>query len=173
MPMTIRHLKIFVAVNDCGGMSAAARKLYVAQPTISQAIAELEKYYGRCLFERFGKKLYITDDGKELLLYARHLLDLFEKMEREFKGNAKINKIVVGATLTIGETIMPEMVKAFKEFKPSIKCEIIIKNTCDIEKMLLASELDCAIVEGALSSQELLCQRLKTDDVILACGKTH
>ena len=55
--MTIRHLNIFVAVADYGSMSAAATHLYLSQPTVSQAIRELEKHYNVLLFERLGKKL--------------------------------------------------------------------------------------------------------------------
>ncbi len=55
--MTIRHLTIFVAVADHGSMSAAAASLYLSQPTISQAIRELEKHYNGLLFERLGKNL--------------------------------------------------------------------------------------------------------------------
>ena len=54
--MTIRHLTIFVAVADQGSMSAAAAHLYLSQPTVSQAIRELEKHYNGLLFERLGKK---------------------------------------------------------------------------------------------------------------------
>lgn len=61
--MTIRHLNIFVAVADYGSMSAAARHLYLSQPTVSQAIRELEKHYNGLLFERLGKKLYLTERG--------------------------------------------------------------------------------------------------------------
>lgn len=53
--MTIRHLTIFVAVADQGSMSAAAAHLYLSQPTVSQAIRELEKHYNGLLFERLGK----------------------------------------------------------------------------------------------------------------------
>lgn len=61
--MTIRHLNIFVAVADYGSMSAAATHLYLSQPTVSQAIRELEKHYNVLLFERLGKKLYLTERG--------------------------------------------------------------------------------------------------------------
>ncbi|MGI6448724.1 MAG: LysR family transcriptional regulator [Desulfitobacteriia bacterium] len=54
--MTLRHLRIFIAVADAGSMTAAAEALYVAQPTVSQAIAELEKYCGVKLFERLKFK---------------------------------------------------------------------------------------------------------------------
>ena len=66
--MTIRHLKIFLAVAEYKTMSAAAEKLYISQPTVSQAIRELEEHYHGLLFERLGKKLYLTEMGKFCLL---------------------------------------------------------------------------------------------------------
>ena len=71
--MTIRHLRVFIAVAETERMSAAARRLYVAQPTVSQTVAEIEAHYGVRLFERLSKKLYITPDGARLLGYARHI----------------------------------------------------------------------------------------------------
>lgn len=53
--MTIRHLTVFVAVAEQGSMSAAAKHLYISQPTVSQAIRELENHYNGLLFERLGK----------------------------------------------------------------------------------------------------------------------
>ena len=68
--MTIRHLRIFAAVVDCGTMHAAAQKLYLSQPTITQAVKELEEHYGCLLFERYGRRLMITPAGQELLGHA-------------------------------------------------------------------------------------------------------
>ena len=65
--MTIKHLRIFVAVVDNKTMHAAAEKLFISQPTITQTIKEMEEHYGCLLFERFGKRLVITPVGRELL----------------------------------------------------------------------------------------------------------
>ena len=67
--MTIRHLKIFTTVADEKGMSAAAKKLHISQPSVSQAIAELEKYYGVKLFERLSQKIYLTKEGELMLSF--------------------------------------------------------------------------------------------------------
>ena len=79
--MTIRHLRIFIEVAECGKMSAAAEKLFISQPTVSQAIKELEEHYGVLLFERLNKRLYITEKGKKLLSYARKVVKQFYDME--------------------------------------------------------------------------------------------
>ena len=65
--MTIRHLKIFIAVAETGSMSAAANRLYLTQPTVSQAVRDLETHYQVQLFERLHKKLFITEQGQQLL----------------------------------------------------------------------------------------------------------
>ncbi|NLL19345.1 MAG: LysR family transcriptional regulator, partial [Clostridia bacterium] len=61
--MNLRHLSIFISVCNEGSMTKAAEKLYMTQPSVSQAIAELERHYRVPLFERFGKKLYLTEAG--------------------------------------------------------------------------------------------------------------
>ena len=57
--MTLRHIKIFVTVCQTGSITAAGEKLFIAQPSISVAISELENYYGIKLFDRISKRLYI------------------------------------------------------------------------------------------------------------------
>ena len=86
--MTVRHLKIFIAVADTGKMSQAAEQLYISQPTVSQAIRELEEHYHVQLFERYAKKLYITEAGRHLLGLARVAVEQFDRLEEEMSGDS-------------------------------------------------------------------------------------
>jgi DNA-binding transcriptional LysR family regulator len=74
--MTLRHFQIFLKVYDEGGMTRAADKMHISQPSISQAIRELEEHYQARLFERLGKRLFLTAAGQELMHYARHVISL-------------------------------------------------------------------------------------------------
>ena len=87
--MTIRNLEIFVKVADLGSMTAASEALYIAQPTVSQSISELESHYDTKLFDRLAKKLYITESGKRLLSYARHIISLQGEMDLAMKDPEK------------------------------------------------------------------------------------
>ena len=80
--MTIRHLKIFLAVAESGKMSLAAEQLFITQPSVSQAIRELEEHYQTLLFERLSKKLYITEDGKKLYVTAKQQIGRASCRER-------------------------------------------------------------------------------------------
>ena len=64
--MTLRHFQIFLCVCDEDGMTRAAEKLHISQPSVSQAIRELEEHYGTRLFERLGQTLFLTAAGEGL-----------------------------------------------------------------------------------------------------------
>ena len=87
--MTIRHLRIFTAVAEAGSMSAAAKALFVSQPSVSHAIGELEKEFGVRLFERLSQKLYLTGEGELMLSYSRHILDSISQLEQAMGQAAK------------------------------------------------------------------------------------
>lgn len=171
--MTIRHLKIFIQVADCGTMSGAASKLFISQPTVSQAIRELEEHYGMLLFERLSRKLYITENGKKLLSYARNVVDQFDNMERMiFEGEYK-EKIRIGATITVGECLLSHIIKDFKKSNPNVEVYSYINNTKNIEDKLLKSQLDIGIIEGRVKSPDLLSIPEIKDSLVLACSSTH
>ena len=65
--MTLRHLRIYLEVYRCGSITQAAKKLYISQPSVSQVIQELESHYGIRLFDRIGRRLYVTEAGKRFL----------------------------------------------------------------------------------------------------------
>ena len=84
--MTLRYLKIFLAVADQESITKAAEKLYIAQPSVSIAIKELEAYYGVRLFERFNRRIQITEEGRRFESYARYIVQLFDELERSLKN---------------------------------------------------------------------------------------
>ena len=154
--MTIRHLKIFITVADCGKMNMAAKKLYISQPSVSQAIQELEKEYGIQLFDRLSQRLYITDNGKKLLSYARHIVDSYEEMDLMMKNAGEHPRIRVGASVSVGTCLIDKVITKLEEKNPKIEIRVVINNTSTIEKMLADSELDVGIVEGLITNLDML-----------------
>lgn len=113
--MTIRHLRIFIMVAESGSMTMAAKLLFISQPSVSQAIREIEENYGVKLFERLSKKLYITESGQLLLEYARHIVKSFDEMEVELKNTGKSIRLRIGATITVGTCMLPPMIQEFEK----------------------------------------------------------
>ena len=171
--MTIRHLKIFIAVAQTGKMGAAAKQLYISQPTVSQVIAEIEETYGVKLFERLSKKLYITKEGQKLLDYARHITALFEEMERDLHYASNHPSLRIGATITVGSCVLPQMVRDFERNHPTTTVEVLVDNTQVITENILSSQLDFGLVEGQVTNPDLISRPVLEDELVLICGREH
>lgn len=171
--MTIRHIRMFVTVADQGGMSAAAKELHVSQPTVSQAIAELEKYYGVKLFERLSQRLYITKEGELMLSFSRHILDSFDRMEEAMDLTAEKPVLQLGCSVTVGTCLIHDILDKVKEKMPNLQVLVTVTNSSDIEQAILTNEVDLGIVEGIIKSDELLTTPICEDELVLVCGKEH
>lgn len=171
--MTIRHLKVFTAVADEGGMSAAAKKLHVSQPTVSQAIAELEKYYEVKLFERLSQKLYLTKEGELMLSFSRHILDSFERMEEAVDQAVKRTRLRIGCSVTVGTCLINDILDRAGKKMPDVLFSVVVANSSDIEKAILCNEVDLGIVEGILRSSELAVTPVCEDELAVVCAGTH
>lgn len=169
--VTLRHLKIFIEVADCKKMSLAAKKLYITQPSVSQAIAETETYYGVKLFERLSKKLYITESGECLLKYARHIVHSFEEMEINIKHTGQNARLNIGGSVTVGTCLLGAIIERFEVDEPNVSTKVVIDNTTEMENRLLNSELDVAVIEGEIVSKDLVKLPIYQDHVIMVAGK--
>lgn len=171
--MNFRHLSIFISVCDQGSMTAAAEKLYITQPSVSQAIAELEHHYQVPLFERFGKKLYLTEAGKKLQAYARHILHLCQEAEDTMKNLRDFGTLRIGASMTIGITVLNSLIHELLELNPDLKVIPRIDNSGAVEAMLLSAEADLGLIEGEIHSPDLIAKPFMEDELILVCAPTH
>ena len=170
--MTIRHLKIFIAVAETGKMSLAAEKLYITQPTVSQAIRELEEHYNTLLFQRLSKKLYITESGKQLLVYAKQAVDQFERVEEKMAFVDGREKLCIGATMTVGSSLLSPILKKLSE-DPTLDLYSYVGNTAAVEEKLLNAELMVGIVEGSIKSHDLVSIPVVDDSLVLVCSSSH
>lgn len=172
--MTRRELEIFVAVADCKNMSWAAKKLYIAPSSVSQTIAEIEKFYHVRLFDRISKTLVITDIGDLLLSYARHILALYQEMDHAMLSSAESNvKLRIGASPSIGALVMSRLISDFYREVNNVNTEVNVKNTNTLINLLLDNQLDTAMILGKAMSPNLISVPMFDDEMIFVCGKGH
>ena len=171
--MTLRHLRIFVEVARTGKMSTAAANCFISQPTVSQAIRELEDYYHVLLFERLSKKLFITQEGQTLLTYAQRTLDQYRLLEEAMDGVGTKTTLRIGATITIGTCLLSGIINSLKQRFESLSTYTYVGNTKVIEEKLLKSELDVGIVEGTIENPDLICEPIAGDFLVLAAAPDH
>jgi len=168
--MTLRHLKIFVAVCEYGSTTKAAEALYIAQPTISYTIGELEKYYNVVLFERINQRLVLTEIGKEILAKAKEILTGFEDFESLARFGGTKTKVRMGASLTLGQTVIPNFCKSIEQKVPEAELQVTIAPYFGIRKDIESGNLDFAIIDEAVSSSNISAIPFRTDRLVVVAS---
>lgn len=171
--MTLRHMRIFVTVYQCNSITKAAKELHLAQPSVSLAVGELERYYGIKLFDRIAKRLYVTEQGKKLYNYAVHIVSLFDEMEKGIRDWDRVGAIRIGTSITIGNYVLPDGMEAFKRQYPDIKVTVTIKNSTDLEEEVRSNRIDFALVEGMPAPDQMVAVPFMKDKLCFICGMTH
>lgn len=87
--MTLKQLRYIVMVADTGNITEAAAKLFIAQPSLTSAIKELENEYGITIFDRSNRGVEITAEGEEFLGYARQILEQSDLVEERYTGKTE------------------------------------------------------------------------------------
>lgn len=171
--MTIRHLKIYIAVCETGTLTAAGKKLYIAQPAISLAISELECHYGVRFFDRISNRLHITDSGSQFLQYALHIISLFDEMEYNTINNDTHGILRIGSSITIGNYFLNDFIRTFKKLHPHISVNVAIQNSKDIESAVLDNQIDIGLIEGPIHSSFLTSNEFMKDSLQFICPPSH
>lgn len=170
--MTIRHLKIFATVCEEGGITKAGQRLFMSQPTVSYAITELEKYYGTKLFDRISNRLHLTDAGRKLLPYAQHIVSMLDEMETEIR-DCDSGTIRVGASITIGNCMLPGLLKSFEKRRHGIDVKVMIDNSKRIEQSVLDNSIDLGMIEGVSHGPNLISESFMDDELVLLFAPGH
>ena len=171
--MTLRHLRIFVAVCQEGSVTKAAEKLYIAQPSVSFAIKELEEHYSNPLFERLSRKIYITPFGETIYNYAQRVLSLYDEMDNRFESFHTQKTIRIGCGTAIGSFYMPPIVKEFSNIHPDSQIYITVNNASVIESLVADNTLDFAMMEGTNHPHHLSQTLLQVNKIVAICNKNH
>lgn len=171
--MKFRHLRIFKCLCEEMNMTKAAKRLFISQPSVSQAIRELEENYQCRLFERLSHKLYLTESGEVLLKYAEHIIALNSELNEVMDSISKTQKIRVGATVTIGTYCIAQLIEKFTKETQGIEIITSLKNTQEIEKSILNATIDLALVEGIIDASDIIVRPYMKDELIIICHEAH
>ena len=91
--MTLQQLKYVIEVAECGSITAAARKLLVAQPSLSRAIMDLENEMDINIFNRNNRGIYLSEEGSKFLSYARQVVEQADILEHKYKGEENPRRV--------------------------------------------------------------------------------
>lgn len=146
--MDVRQLKYFVAIVDSSSLSKAAERLYVAQPSLSQQVLNLETELGAQLLIRSPQGVTPTEAGKTLYRLARDVLRRMEQIQQEVRegSGSETGTVAIGFPTTIASLLATPLFKLVREKYPGIKLQIFESMSGYITELLANGRLDLAIL---------------------------
>jgi len=155
MRYTLRQLEVFLAAARYENVSRAAQSLAMSQSAASAALKELEQQFDVLLFDRIGKRLQLSELGRQLRPEAEALLARATDFQQSLAGDSIGGTLHVGATLTIGNYLAVQMIARFKRLYPDTDVTLTVANTRAVADQVAAFAIDLGMVEGELQHPDL------------------
>ncbi|WP_241085819.1 LysR family transcriptional regulator [Candidatus Vondammii sp. HM_W22] len=147
MSITFRQLKVFEAVATHLSYTRAAKELFLSQPAVSMQIKQLEEIIGLPMFEKIGKKVLLTEAGRELHGYGRSIFGQMEDMEEVMESLKGLNRgrldIAVASTINY---FAPRALGGFSHLYPKVKLSLEVTNRKNLVRLLEQNEKDLVLM---------------------------
>ncbi len=173
MRYTLRQLEVFLAVARHESVSQAGKDLSMSQSAVSGALSDLETQFGIQLFERRGKRLQLSELGRALRSRAEALQGRALEFEASLANEDDSGLLRVGATLSIGNYLIPPLMARFMREHAGAKVSLDVVNTAEIAGKVRNFELDVGLVEGEIQQQDLEVTRWREDELVVFCAPSH
>jgi len=149
-----RQLEVFTAIVSAGSVRAAADQLGLTQPAASMALAELERLLGVPLFDRHRRRLRLNQHGMDLLPCARDVVERLRELAGAV-GRAPGGTLAVGASNTIGNYLVGDLLGGFVAAYPRVKLSLRVANSAEILAGVLDFGLDVGCIEAPLAHADV------------------
>jgi DNA-binding transcriptional LysR family regulator len=176
--MTLDQLQIFIAVAEREHVTRAADALGMAPPSVSAAVASLEREFGTKLFHRVGRGIALTEGGKLLLDEARALVNRADAVKlamREFTGLGR-GRLEIKASQTIASHFLPPRLVDFHQAYPGVALVVSVGNSTQVVEAIIRGDIELGFVEGPeeeLQDSCLAIEMIARDDLVTVVSANH
>lgn len=175
MALNFHQLHIFFTVAEKGSFSGAAQALHMTQPAVTMQVQSLEEHFGTKLFLRTTKKIELTEAGRALLPFAKRSIDLMRETETGMSRFTHMleGRLQLGASLTVGEYILPRLLGPFAKEFPHISVSMKVMNTRQILEEILQHQLTFGLVEAPIEHPDVQMDPVLSDELKLILPAGH
>src|SRR5688572_21332220 len=149
-PPLLRNLQTFLVIVEEGGFSAAARRLGITQPSVSEQVRALEEHFGQSLFARPTRNARLSVAGQRVRELGMRVILALETLDRDLdalrEGTGGILSLIAGPVP--GESVLPRLLPVFQARHPGSTVRMAIADTGSAIARLLRNEVELAIIGG-------------------------
>lgn len=171
--MNTRHAQLVLAIVREGSFTAAAKSLFITQPTLSHQIRQIEEQLGASIFVRSKTAIELTPTGQVYVQAARRILQIETQMNESLSAlsGASEGMLHLGLPYQRADELLPQVLADFYTLYPHVRIEAVTAPRQELERMLLGGELDMALISGEAENTRLDYQLIASDEVVLLAGK--
>ncbi|CQR55318.1 LysR family transcriptional regulator [Paenibacillus sonchi] len=173
--MNFHQLHIFYTVSERGSFSAAAQTLHMTQPAVTMQVQALEDYFGAKLFDRSSKKIMLSEAGRTLLPFALRSIQLMRETDQAMAAFTHMleGRLLLGASLTIGEYVLPRLLGPFGKAYPHISIMMKVMNTSQLLEEIHKHQLNFGLIEAPVSHPDMVIEPVMGDELKLIVPREH
>ncbi len=172
--VSLRQLRVFEAAASSRSFSKAAESLHLTQPGVSMHIKELETNAGLPLFERIGRKLYVTEAGQELLGRAREILRALKEAEDTLDGLKGLRRGRINiAVVSTAKYFVPQLLARFGRDFPELEIRLAVNNRTSVIDQLVSNEVDLAIMGRSPQSLDTVAEPFAQNPHVIIAAPDH
>ncbi|MGJ3192211.1 LysR family transcriptional regulator [Paenarthrobacter sp. FR1] len=173
MNLSIQGLRIFMAVVETGSFSAAARRLYMSQPSVSAHVRSLETSLSAHLLDRSPAGASLTPAGHVLADHARKIFDVMDHVGEDVAAAQGIQdrQLSIAGTSTLGSYLLPRALSRFLVGNVGLRTELRVGNTEKVATWLINREVSLAICAGEMDHEQLESTVIFDDALVLVAGR--
>jgi DNA-binding transcriptional LysR family regulator len=173
--MADRRLQVFHAVAKHLSFTRAAETLFMTQPAVTFQVKQLEEHLSTRLFDRAQGRISLTPAGVVALEYAERILGLSDELDKRLKemGGQAAGPLVLGASMTIGEYVLPQLIGKFKARFPAVVPTLFVGNSEAVQERVAERSLDLGFIEGDSHLASLLTEVCCEDELQVVCAPSH
>ncbi|MBB4018990.1 MULTISPECIES: LysR family transcriptional regulator [unclassified Chelatococcus] len=167
--MDIRHLRYFVAIAEEGSLSRAAERVHVAQPALSQHVRNMELDLKTELLFRTSRGVQLTEAGERLVAQARHLLEAFDALPDQVRGDsvAPSGEVRFGVPGTVSQVLSARLIKETAKRYPRIKLRVAEAMSGFILDWLREGKIDIAVLYRGIDGRGLKLSHVLSEELLL------
>jgi LysR family transcriptional regulator, low CO2-responsive transcriptional regulator len=172
--VSLRQLRVFEVAATNRSFSKAAEALHLTQPGVSMHIKELEASAGLPLFERIGRKLYVTEAGQELLARAREILRALKDADDTLDGLRGLRRGRINlAVVSTAKYFVPQLLARFGKDFPELEIRLAVNNRDSVIDQLVANEVDLAIMGRPPQSLDTIAEPFAQNPYVIIAAPDH
>ena len=174
--MTLNQIRAFEAVSKHLNMTKAAESLNISQPSVFKQLKSLEDFCGVRLYRKVGREIELTREGRLVQADVREIVLRIQRLGQRFKQAPLApngGSLAVGGSHTSSAALIPSLLARFKESHPRTQITFRTKSSCEVEQLVLQSQVEIGIITNPSNSRLLRLLPCREENIVLVISAKH